>query len=89
MCNICIELQFVQSNYNVFGNLFLKENKRKFLSQETYMSLEQSINLEYICPSRSLKKQAQIKNVKNLHVYYEKDHLCYLAESSGYLLNNI
>jgi hypothetical protein len=58
MCNICIELQFVQSNYNVFGNLFLKENKRKFLSQETYMSLEQSINLEYICPSRSLKTSA-------------------------------
>jgi hypothetical protein len=64
MCNICIELQFVQSNYNVFGNLFLKENKRKFLSQETYMSLEQSINLEYICPSRSLKNKRRLKMLR-------------------------
>jgi hypothetical protein len=35
--------------------------------------------------ARTVKKQVQIKNFKNLHVYYEKDYLCYLLK----LLSNI
>ena len=47
------------------------------------MSLAQFINQGHICPSRSLET-TQIKTFKNLHVYYEKDNLCYLLK----LLNN-
>ena len=39
-----------------------------------YKSLAQSINQGHICPSRSLKTR-QIKKIKNLHVYYEKDNI--------------
>jgi hypothetical protein len=42
--------QIVQSKYNVFAQLILKENKRKLLSQGTYMSLAQSTNQGHVCP---------------------------------------
>jgi hypothetical protein len=66
-------------------NLFLKKINVIFLSKGTYITIAQSINQGHIYVPRAVQREAQIKKIKNLHVYYEKDNLCYLLK----LLNNI
>jgi hypothetical protein len=76
----------VQSNYITYlRNLFLKKinvfitfqrdiyNPSTVYQPGTYMSLAQS------------KNKRRLNFFKNLHVYYEKDNLCFLLK----LLNNI
>jgi hypothetical protein len=39
--------------------------------------------------AHTVKKQVQIKNFKNLHVYYEKDYLCYFKVKLKPVLNPV
>jgi hypothetical protein len=75
----------VQPNYSVFAYLILKENKRKIAFQkDTYNP--STVYQQGTCMSLTQSKNKhRFNKFKNLHVYYEKDNLCYLLK----LLNNI